>query len=127
MSAPRRSHLLLLLLAIVGGCGASTRATPFVPGKHAPRPADAPVRMFSTRIPACEYEELGLLRAEARTGLTPWQRVVDAFLARAREMGGDGVIVKQGRELRSASEGEVVADDVLSGTVIRFTGPGCEA
>lgn len=115
----------LLLLPAAAGCGSKVRATPFPPGGHAPVAADVPVQMFSTRTPDCAYREVGLLRAEPRSGLTPWQRVVDAFLARARQMGGDGVILRHGLEIRATEEGSVVRDDVLSGTVIRFESAEC--
>jgi hypothetical protein len=114
-----------VLLSCLAGCGVSVRATPFAPGRHAPLPPGAPVQMFSTRIPDCPYEELGLLRAEPKSGFTPWQRVVDAFLARARQMGGDGVILQRGVELRAADDGSVGSAAVLSGTVVRFASTEC--
>ena len=115
----------MLTPLLISACGTSLQVTPFAPGKYPPRPADHPVQMFSTVTPACPYEELGLLRAKGQTPLTPWQQVVDDFLARARDLGGDGVIVKQGIDVRAAGEGDVVSNDVLTGTVIRFPGGAC--
>ena len=125
MRGRTRTIAALLLLVSASACGVAVRATPFAPGAHPPRPPDAPVQMFSTRVPECDYEELGLLRAESKNGLTPWQRVVETFLHRARQMGGDAVILRHGVELRPSPEGGTVDDEFLSGTVIRFPPEGC--
>ena len=121
-----RAATAILVLLVGPACGASLQVTPFAPGKHPPRSAEHPLQMFSTRMPECPYEEVGLLRAEAETGLTRWQRVVDAFMAQARQMGGDAVILRQGAEIRVRDDGEVVGDDVLAGTVIRYQSTGCQ-
>ncbi len=115
----------VLVLLLTSGCGASVRVTPFAPGKYPPRETEHPIQLFSTKAPQCPYEELGLVRAEPKTGLTKWQRVVDGLLARARQMGGDAVILKQATELRASGDDVVVNDDVLAGTVIRFQGAEC--
>lgn len=125
MSKRARASALSLIVILTSACGVAVRATPFSPGQYAARPAEAPVQMFSTKVPECAYEELGLLRAEPRSGFTRWQSVVDEFLERVRRMGGDGVILRQGVELRASGEGEVVTEEVLSGTVIRFERDEC--
>ena len=117
---------LLLLPLLVTACGVSIRETPFSSTAASTRPADAPVVMFSTKQSQCAFTELGLLQAEPKTSLTPWSRVVDGFLERARKMGGDGIILQQGKELQGTTDdGNLVSHDVLRGTVIRFQLPRC--
>lgn len=115
-----------LLLLLNSGCGASVRVTPFSPGKYPPRPAEHAIQMFSTKAPECPYEELGLIHAEPETGLTKWQRVVDGFLARARQLGGDAIILRHASQLRASEENVVVDNEVLIGTVVRFETAACQ-
>ena len=125
--ATRLTKCATAMLVLLAGCGVTVRETPFPRSAHPPRGADHPIRMFSAKAPECPYEELGLLRAEPKSGLTPWARVVEGFVARARSMGGDGVILQQTSELRSDVDGELTTESVLAGSVIRFEGPCADA
>jgi hypothetical protein len=118
--------LLCLTLNIIAGCGPRVRSARF--GEQpAPREDGPPIQVFSTRLPECPYEELGLVRVEKGHGLTSLQAMLDAMRDRARRMGGDAVV---GVGHISTAEGGATAGSVttgagLAGTVIRFTDAGC--
>jgi hypothetical protein len=118
--------LLCLTLSIVAGCGPRVRSARF--GEQpAPREGGPPTQVFSTKLPECPYEELGLVRVEKGHGLTSMQAMLDAMRDRARRMGGDAVV---GVGHISAVEGSVAAGSVttaggLAGTVIRYTDSAC--
>lgn len=49
------------------------QATPFPAGARAPRPPGSPVQFYSTKLPQCRCEELGLLGVEIQTRLSSRQ------------------------------------------------------
>jgi hypothetical protein len=118
--------LLCLILSIVVGCGPRVTSARF--GEQpAPREDGPPIQVFSTKLPECPYEEVGLVRVEKRHGMTSMQAMLDAMRDRARRMGGDAVV---GVGHTSAVEGGAAAGTVttaagLTGTVIRYTGAAC--
>ncbi|HEX7118409.1 MAG TPA: hypothetical protein VF212_06455 [Longimicrobiales bacterium] len=114
-----------LLLA----CGPAVRSTPF--GDFPPRPAGEEIRLYSTKLPECPYEEIGLISATRKDPWTPMEEVLAALLERVRQMGGQAVVGLG--EVQRVGSGTVVGQAVsldresaLSGTVIRFTEPDCQ-
>jgi hypothetical protein len=122
----------LLVLGVtfsLAGCAPNVRGVWF-DERPAPRPADHPIQLYSTRVPECPYEEVGLIQSRESTLAlrTPMQDVLDALRRGAREMGGDAVIL---RPIEATSAGGESAAPLnpsagLGGTVIRFTDPNCQ-
>lgn len=96
-------------------------------GEFAPRPGDHPILLFSSRLPSCPYEEVGLVRVDRGDFGSSMQTMLDRFRQRARDMGGDAVV---GVGLTQSVQGGVLpmsvsSRDGLAGTVIRFTDEDC--
>ena len=111
------------VVVLLGACGARTQAASFI--HAAPSPPDQPIKFFSTKQPACEYEELGIVRGYADTGFTKLQRVLDEMAVEARRMGGHAIVgIAQSRV---AGDGDTKgdSDSGLFGTVIRFKAQDC--
>jgi hypothetical protein len=113
---------------LLAACGVAVESAPFK--SLPPRPADHEIVLFSTKLPSCPYEEIGVVNATRRDSYTRYEALLDALKARAREMGGDA-IVGLGQQ-QAVSGGTVIgstvsigSSDVLAGTVIRFTESGC--
>lgn len=117
------SPLVVVAVALFStACGATIDSARFV--KAAPVPDDRPIKYYSTKVPACEYEELGIVRGYPKTGFTKLQQVLDEMGKEARRMGGDAIIgisqVRTGGE--TVTEGGVVKVEdanALVGTVVR--------
>lgn len=127
---PRAAPPIIVLTAALGvfGCGPAVRSTPF--NTFPERPPEHPVQIYSTRMPSCDYEEVGLVSARQRyRWFTSMSEVLEALKQRARAMGGDAVVGVAERSEVSGSGGEegvtVSSSPVLSGTVVRFTETGC--
>ena len=121
---PWRAMVVATALGAVG-CGPAVQSAAFT--ALPPRPPDHPIRLFSTKLPTCAYEEVGLVSARKRT-LVSMDDVLAGLVERAREMGGDAVVgIGQGAQVSGGGEDLVTisSDPVLSGTVIRFTEEGC--
>jgi len=124
----KRNAVCLCPVLLVAACGPAVRSAPFktVP----PRPTDHQIVLFSTKLPTCPYEELGLITAQRRHGFNSYESVLEAMKVRAREMGGDAVVALN--QQQTVNGGTVVGkavsintDQAVSGTVIRFTESGC--
>jgi hypothetical protein len=124
----RKSIAVAAGACLLGACGPAVRSAPFksVP----PRPPEHEIVLFSTKLPTCAYEEIGIVTAKPRTGLDSLESVLEALKHRAREMGGDAVVgLTQQQTVRG---GTVVGSSVslstgegLAGTVIRFADSAC--
>lgn len=65
----------------LAGCGPAVRSTPFE--TFPPRPAEHPIRIYSTQAPDCPYEEVGLVSARRRYRLfTSMSDVLEALKER---------------------------------------------
>jgi hypothetical protein len=111
---------------LLAACGPAVSSAPFL--AREPRPADHEIRLYSTRLPTCRYEEIGLIQVKRRHGSL--EEVLDAVRQHARIMGGDGVIALG--QTQTTEGGTVVgttvslgASEGLAGTVIRFTETTC--
>lgn len=108
-------------------CGPAVSSAPFV--SRAPRPPDHEIRLYSTRLPTCPYEEVGLIQAKRRDQFirhSSLEGVLNAVQQRARAMGGDAVVALG--QTQTTEGGVVVAGPVspagsegLAVAVIRFT------
>jgi hypothetical protein len=122
---------VLACALVLSACVTAVSSAPFV--SRAPNPADHEIRLYSTRLPTCPYEDIGLVHAKRRdlgVARTSLESAVDAVRRRAREMGGDAVVAL-GRT-QTVDGGTVVGNTVslgvaegLAGTVIRFTDASC--
>lgn len=83
-----------------------------------PLPADHEVALFSEAVPACDFEEVAVVRITT----VGWPRssaddvYVQHLRKAARARGGDGVI-----GIRSGED----EDTALTGTIVRFQDPDC--
>jgi hypothetical protein len=110
------------------GCAPGVSSTRF--SEVAPHPADHEIRLYSTLVPECPYEELGLVSGKAKVPWTSGDAVLASVRDRARAMGGDAIVgLGQVRRVTGGTAvGESVSLDTtteLSGTVVRFTDPEC--
>jgi hypothetical protein len=116
--------LVAVVLVSLAGCGASTQSARFI--QAAPTPDTQPISYFSTRMPTCPYEELGVIQGYPYTGLTrlKLQKVLDNMTAEARRMGGHAIIgIAQTGGAGAGTEGEPAIG--LFGTVVRFASSEC--
>ena len=109
--------VFLFLVVALAACGPKVKSQVRV--QLDPLPSDHEVKVFSSELPQCPYEEVGIIASEDMT----------KTLNRAREMGADGVI---GTVL--AEDGRPAANTSICGTpncvhyntvAIRFTDPAC--
>jgi hypothetical protein len=119
------THSRTLLLLALAGCGPNISSAQFADG--IPSPAAAEVKVFSTKMPVCEFDEIGLIRGERDNAFSSLQGVMDAMREKARDMGGDAII---GVGVVRKPDGSTVVDaaeasGTLSGVVIRFKDRGC--
>ena len=122
----RSSALILVAGAAVAvsACSPAVRSGRFVPAP--PNPPDHEIRIYSTKLPACAYEELGLVSAKARHIWNSMEDLLAAARQRAREMGGDAIVsVREVPEVTGHGE-SISTKDSVTGTVIRFKDPGCK-
>jgi hypothetical protein len=124
----RRVHLAAPLLSItLGACGPAISSANFT--TVAPQAPEHEITLYSTKLPTCPYDEIGVVRGKRRA-FTTLQQVLSAIQQRARTMGGDAVV---GLGQTVNISGGTVVDNVVSvesqegltGTVIRFSEPGC--
>jgi hypothetical protein len=119
-------HFSVVAGMLLSACGASTQSAQFV--NAAPLPADRPVKYFSTKLPACDYEELGIVQSEPQTGFTKMQAVLDKMTSEARRMGGDAVINLRNASSVESDNGATVTVEstiALTGVVVRFKAADC--
>lgn len=126
----------LIVASVIAACAPSVQSATFFDA--APRRDAADVRVFQHQRPVCEYHELGIVAWQPRHALDELSDGVDAMRARAAQMGGDAIVDFEYHEQPSGSSTQVAVDssDIrvrarierepqASGTVIRYTGPGC--
>ena len=129
---PRTPALALTGFALVAaGCAAVAQSTRLASTPAEPRPATAPVAVFSSQQPKCAYDEVALVSVKPMTKLTSSEKLIDALRDRARKEGADALInVKldtpvNGASLNYAGSVDVERTRVLTGTAIRFRDPNC--
>lgn len=128
MPGPRLAPLVATASLLAVGCAPSVDSTRF--SDMTPRPPGHEIRLYSTLVPECPYEEVGLVTGTKKVPWTSGDEVLAAIRVRAREMGGDAIVgLGQTRRVTGGTAvGESVSLDSkteLSGTVVRFTEPEC--
>jgi|SRR5688572_20017639 len=120
-----RRIALWACVLLVTACGPSISSAPFV--SREPRPSDHPILFYSSKLPTCPYEEIGVIHGTAGRSL---EATLNGVRKRARAMGGDAVVGLS--QPQTVSGGTVVgnivsvgASEGLAGTVIRFTDESC--
>lgn len=129
-----RKSLAPWLGLLLAACGPSVSSGSFGPHGSQPRPKDAPVRIYQSARPNCEFQEIGMVRGQPRTRFDSVDDIFDAMRSRARAMGGDAivgltideprgetVIVSNGPVAVATSSGVTT----YSGTIVRFADPSC--
>lgn len=124
----------VLLLMFAAACSPAVESATYA-AAGPPRPAGAEVRVYEATRPACAFEEIGWVSGAPRGRQNSPDEVLDAMRARARSMGGDAIVALRTTERNDGAM--VVGTDtamptaiainrnVFTGTVVRFTGPGC--
>lgn len=124
----RTAAMLVFGTAIpLAACGARVSSASFI--EAAPKPPEHEIRLYSTKLPTCPYEEVGLVRSQ-RGEFGSLDGALEALMRRARQMGGDAVVgLGQGVSVAGGTAigdiSTVSSQEVLAGTVIRFTDAGC--
>jgi hypothetical protein len=115
--------LAVVALVLLAGCGARTQSARFV--QAAPAPESQPISYFSTKMPVCDYEELGIVRGHPASGFTKLQQVLDGLAVEARRMGGHAIVGLAPSGIAGDGSGDGDTSRGLFGTVIRFTSSDC--
>ncbi len=114
-------------LLVLNGCAPTVSATRLAWAP--PRPTDHEILLFAAKLPACAYDELGLVSVEPSYGGASEQKLLDALKRHARVLGGDAIVrLTHGRMTSDIVIGSAVftsTETVLSGAVVRFTTPDC--
>ena len=117
--------ILIALLVLVTGCAPDVRTTAFqkIPPKH----ENAPIKIFSFKLPQCIFEEIGFVNVRQPNKFISMDEVMRSLLVEVRRLGGDAVIgLNETNPIHSVRGGRRIdRDPVLSGTVIKFTDPYC--
>ena len=122
----------------LAGCMSGIDSAVFLPAPRAP--SDHVVRIYQAQMPACPFEELGMVVWRPSTGFDRMQKGVNKMRERAREMGGDAIIGfgigsrSNGYTTRTVRDSTSVTttssedrETMASGTVVRFTRADCSS
>jgi hypothetical protein len=121
---PRIQLLAIPFTIMVAACGPKVSSGNF--SSQPLPPTTGEIMLFSTKQPACEYDEIGLVNVKRAHGFNSMQSLIDALRERARQMGGHAVLgVSLAARVESSGEGDVSTDRDLTGTVIRFKMADC--
>jgi len=117
--------ILFLFVLFVLSCSPATRSTKFQ--SYEPTSQSQDIKIMRTKIPVCDYEEVGIVNARKRNVFVSMEEVIESLKDEARKMGGDALIgLSEDNQIVMVTEHGVVArKTVLTGTVIRFTDRGC--
>lgn len=123
-----RTVMLTGLCIAVVGCGPAIEAVPFTDTRAEPTTGE--VLLFSSKVPDCAYDELGLITGHRRGFFTSLDDVLAKMRERVRAMGGHAIVGLGSSEVVTGASqigGSVTVDtnDRLAGTVIRFRDADC--
>lgn len=107
---------------LLAGCAPIVESVSF---KDVP-PKAAEHRLFIYRgaqTPKCPYSEIGRVTAIKRNGHVSTDDTMNAFKARVRQMGGDGVV---GMVIVNEASNIPFRDPTIVGTAIVFTDAQCQ-
>jgi hypothetical protein len=117
---PARRVALWACVLLGSACGPAISSAHFV--RRAPRPPDHPILIYSSKLPTCPYEEIGIING--KQGDSSLESTLNAVRKRAREMGGDAVVGLS--QTQTVSGGTYVStSEGLAVTVVRFTDEAC--
>jgi hypothetical protein len=131
MRPSARTILLTIVCAgLLPACAPAVRSGSYTVGGAAagsPAPAPRAIRIFELTEPACEYEELGTVRGNARFFWHSEDDVFNAMRERAARLGGHAIVNLRARDSYAGSyaRGRSVSlsrQIVYTGTVVRFRG-----
>lgn len=115
----------MLAIAMLAACSPAVRVTTFRSELPPPRPTDHAISIYYSKLPSCDFNEIGLLSASPRSRFTSMAEVQARMVAEARKMGGDALVnVSDGSEVSGGGE-YISSERVIKGTVVRFTDPSC--
>jgi len=118
-------YKMFFLLLLLSSCSPATKSTKFQ--THTPSTLPNEIKFFLSKLPICEYEEIGIVSSSKRWKWISMDEVVYSLKEEAHVMGGDAIIqMSEDSQIKMVTEhGNVIYKNVLSGTVIRFTDRGC--
>ena len=126
-----RASRLGVAVVVLSSCGPQVHSTILSSTTYPPKPADAPIVLFMTKVPTCPYEEIGTVTVSEGAFAGGENTFGPAMMKRARKMGGDAVVgFQRGSRtggLVQVAPGVVVATEEASrtGVVIRFKRSDC--
>lgn len=126
----KKNALGILLLVVLIGCAPASQTTTFAT-KFPSRTAAENVRIYQTKMPTCQYEELGKVSARQRNKFISMDSLAQSLREQASSMGGDAIVAlsetseEMGTFKTSSTSTVVDNDPVLSGVVIRFENESC--
>jgi hypothetical protein len=117
-----------VLAMVMAGCGPSIQSTRFMAAR--PEPTSGEILLYSTKLPECPYDEVGLISGKRRNFWVSMEDVLEEMKVRAREMGGHAIVgIGSGEVVTGATQsGNAVSLDtteLLTGTVVRFPEAQC--
>jgi hypothetical protein len=134
-------RLFPAFVLVLTACGPATRTTILKDKLPAPKPADAPIRVYTEQQrPACPFEELAVVAASdrAKPAITE-DDLLESLREQARKVGGDAIagLSSEDRLRRVSGHPEATYSGLVptattkvthtvSGTVVRFTDPKCD-
>lgn len=120
MITARKGWLGLPALVVLGGCvGASFVQTGDV---YAPRAANCHIEVFSSALPARDYEELGIVEGEGSLWKADIADVLPKLKEQACYAGGDGIVIQSSQVTAEGEDGHRHRHTYA--TVIRWVGEG---
>ena len=123
-----RMRSLLATTALLAACGPSIQSARFQ--DVSPGPSADRILLFSSKLPECPYEEVGLITGKSRGFWTSLESVLEGMRDHARDMGGDAIVGLGTSEVvtggsQAGNSVNVHTADRLTGTVVRFSDPDC--
>lgn len=114
-----------LIVVLVTGCAPDVKSTRFQ--EFPSRPQGAPVQVYQSKSPECDFEEVGIVRSRQRNKFISMNEVMNSLRAESRKLGGDAIIgLTETNPISYENESVVDRDPVLSGTVIKFIDSQCK-
>lgn len=116
-----KTSAAIVALVIVGSsaCAPPVHVTK-LDGPFTPRQPASEIRIFSTKMPQCEYSEIAIITAYQAPAVGTLDGAMEALKAKARELGADAVA-----GVRLVPKGGDDRRHGYSGTAIRFKDPSC--
>ena len=110
---------LMAVLLLAGGCSSAKFIS--TGPSYDTRPDDCPIKVFSSKQPEREYEELGILEGEGSFGADTLEKILPKMKREACRAGGDAIILMPSQ--KAVKVWDDTSDEKLhvTATVIRWT------